>query len=139
MPDKVFSDMSLVVLDRDDVEIGRIEGEWWFAFAEALAHGYDREDAAQRGEPDPWSPEFPQDEQWERSRRICAFAGIYKALAPFRRNRRIGDLKAENARLRTMIHVNMLRHRPDASHEEIGEVVDAAIAADQTPQPEATR
>jgi len=48
MPDKVFSDISLAVLDRDDVVIGRINGEWWFAFAEALARGYDREDAAQR-------------------------------------------------------------------------------------------
>ena len=139
MPDKVFSDMSLAILDRDDVEIGRIEGEWWFAFAEALARGYDREDAAQRGEPDPWSPEFPQDEHWERSRRICAFAGIWEALAPFRRNRRIRDLKVENARLRTMIRVNMLCHRPDVSHEEIDEAVDAAIAADHTLQPEATR
>ncbi len=103
MADKVFSDMSLVVLDRDDVVIGRIEGEWWFTFAEALARGYDREDAAQHGEPDPWSPEFPQDEHWERSRRICAFAGIYKALAPFRRSWRIRDLKAENARLLSLM------------------------------------
>lgn len=46
----------------------------------ALAQAYDKEDAAQRGEPDPWNLDDPGDigdsENWIAERIACAEAGI---------------------------------------------------------------
>ena len=69
-------DHTLVLLDRDGIECASVSGDGWLPFASALAHGYDLEDAAQRGEPDPWSPEFPSDKEWEALRRMCAWVAI---------------------------------------------------------------
>ena len=77
---------TLVLLDRDGIECARVSGDAWLSFASDLARGYDREDAAQRGEPDPWSPEFipwsPEDlskKEWEDERRYCAMVGFREA------------------------------------------------------------
>lgn len=56
---------------------------------EAIARGYDVEDAAQRGEPDPWSvdrvtlntEERQIAEMWEQERIECARQGIMLAIA----------------------------------------------------------
>lgn len=43
---------------------------------EALARAYDREDAAQRGETDPWSIGIDDDPEWVADRIACARAGL---------------------------------------------------------------
>ncbi|MFC3568375.1 hypothetical protein [Paracoccus simplex] len=48
---------------------------------EALARAYDREDAAQRGEPDPWSIGTEDEPGWVADRIACARAGL-AALTP---------------------------------------------------------
>jgi len=69
---------TLVLLDRDGIECASVSGDGWLPFAEALARGYDLEDAAQRGAPDPWSPEF-SDLEWEAMRRMCALVALRTA------------------------------------------------------------
>ncbi|SFX49248.1 hypothetical protein SAMN04244548_01227 [Paracoccus pantotrophus] len=51
------------------------------AACEALARAYDREDAAQRGEPDPWSIGIEEEPEWVAGRIACARAGL-AALTP---------------------------------------------------------
>ena len=69
---------TLVLLDRDGLEVARVSGDAWLPFASSIARGYDREDAAQRGAPDPWSPEF-SDREWEAMRRNCALVALRAA------------------------------------------------------------
>jgi hypothetical protein len=50
---------------------------------EAMARAYDKEDAAQRGEADPWSFASDDDaaeEEWREERRACAEAALTAAL-----------------------------------------------------------
>lgn len=79
---------TLVLLDRDGTECARVSGDAWSPFAEAVARGFDREDAAQRGEPDPWSTEFPADRDWELSRHHCALQGLMEAFDRLMKNGR---------------------------------------------------
>ncbi len=70
---------TLVLLDRDGLECARVSGDAWLSFASDLAHGYDREDAAHSGAPDPWSPEF-SDREWEAMCRNCALVALCEVL-----------------------------------------------------------
>lgn len=53
---------------------------WSDELCRAFAEAYDREDAAQRGEPNPWSLDDPGDiggaEEWQRERIACVRAGL---------------------------------------------------------------
>lgn len=71
---------TLILLDHDGLEIARVVGDAWLPFASSIARGYDREDAAQRGAPDPWSPEF-SDLEWEAMRRNRAIVALRVAFA----------------------------------------------------------
>ncbi|RMF03098.1 MAG: hypothetical protein D6773_07850 [Alphaproteobacteria bacterium] len=79
---------TLVLLDREGGDVARVADEAWIPFAEALARGFDREDAAQRGETDPWSPEFPVDPDWQTARRHCALQGLKEAFERLMENGR---------------------------------------------------
>lgn len=50
---------------------------------EALARAFDKEDAAQRGEPDPWNTSVTGDDSpdWKGERMACALAGLQAYLA----------------------------------------------------------
>jgi hypothetical protein len=53
------------------------------ALLEIAARAYDREDSAQRGEPDPWglsSDDADMDRQWREERMACALCAL-EALA----------------------------------------------------------
>jgi len=69
---------TLVLLDRDGLECARVSGDAWLSFASSFARCYDREDASQRGVPDPWSQEF-SDREWEAMRRNCAMVALREA------------------------------------------------------------
>ena len=57
-----------------------IAREWTEEMCLAFAEAYDREDAAQRGEPNPWDLDDPGDigdsEAWQSERIACVRAGI---------------------------------------------------------------
>lgn len=73
--------MELVIRDGSGREARCASMVDWAQVVDALARGFDREDAAQRGETDPWSPEFPCDPDWQLSRHDCAEAGLKEVAA----------------------------------------------------------
>lgn len=72
---------TIVLLNQSGVEVAHIDGKALTDFARNLAEGYDREDSAQRGEPNPWNfieeiDEVGDSATWTSERVACALAGI---------------------------------------------------------------
>jgi hypothetical protein len=51
------------------------DGGWSENMVRVFAHAHDREEAAQMGEPDPWSLDN-EDDEWKRDRLACVRVGL---------------------------------------------------------------
>jgi len=74
---------------------------------EAMARAYDREDAAQMGEPSPWSI-ADRDPDWESGRLACAEA----ALSAIEQAGMVVVPVEPTGEMKTAGHVNMIRAEP---------------------------
>lgn len=64
-------------LASERAKLATFEGGWSENMCRIFLRGHDREDAAQMGEPDPWSmPEANADNEWQRERIACVRAGL---------------------------------------------------------------
>lgn len=63
-------------LAAERAKVAMFRGGWSEDVCRVFARGHDREEAAQMGEPDPWStPEAQADPEWQRERIACVRAG----------------------------------------------------------------